>query len=297
MATKRDYYEILGVRKDASEEEIKKSYRKLAMKYHPDRNLTNQKVAESKFKEINEAKEILLDKNKRKIYDNYGHAGINGGQAGGGFSGFQGANFNPDDLNSIFDDFFGGNPFGGFAGFSGGFANARQKGASIVQQISIDIKDAFTGKKIKLRLRNGQIKEIDIPAGISEDTTLRLTNEGKPGINGGPNGDLLLKFYIVNNTKFVRKNNDLFYTLDINYLDLLIKKNYQIDGIDGEKIVFLIPEFSNPKSLIRIKNKGFTILRGRGRGNLYIQLNLKMPKKITRTGRKNIENLQNEIRY
>lgn len=296
MATKRDYYEILGVRKDASEEEIKKSYRKLAMKYHPDRNLKDKKVAESKFKEINEAKEVLLDKNKRKIYDNYGHAGVNGGQAGGGFSGFQGANFNPDDLNSIFDDFFGGNPFGGFSGFSG-FTNARQKGASIVQQISIDIKDAFTGKKIKLRLRNGQIKEIDIPAGISEDTTLRLTNEGKAGINGGPNGDLLLKFYIVNNTKFVRKNNDLFYTLDINYLDLLIKKNYQIDGIDGEKITFLIPEFSNPKSLIRIKNKGFTILRGRGRGNLYIQLNLKMPKKITRTGRKNIENLQNEIRY
>lgn len=296
MATKRDYYEILGVNKDASDDDIKKAYRKLAMKYHPDRNLTDKKSAENKFKEINEAKEILLDKNKRKIYDNYGHAGVNNGQAGGGFSGFGGANFNPDDLNSIFDDFFGGNPFGGFAGFSG-FTNVRQKGANIVQQISIDIKEAFIGKQIKLRLRNGQIKEIDIPAGINEDTTLRLTNEGRPGRNGGPSGDLLLKFHIVNNTNFVRKNNDLFYTLDINYLDLLTKKSYQINGIDGEKISFPIPEFANPKSLIRIKNKGFTILRGRGRGNLYIQLNLKMPKKITRTGRKNLENLEKEIRY
>lgn len=299
MATKRDYYEILGVKKDATEEEIKKAYRKMAMKYHPDRNLNDKKVAESKFKEVNEAKEILLDKNKRKIYDNYGHAGVNGGQAGGGrggFSGFQGANFNPDDLNSIFDDFFGGNPFGGFSGFSG-FTNVRQKGASIVQQISIDIKEAFTGKKIKLRLQNGQIKEIDIPAGITEETTLRLVNEGRAGRNGGPNGDLLLKFKIVNNTKFVRKNNDLFYTLDINYLDLLARKNYQIEGMDQEDINFSIPEFANPKALIRIRNKGFTILRGKGRGNLYIQLNLKMPKKVSRNGRKSIEILQKETRY
>ncbi|BDV03597.1 MAG: molecular chaperone DnaJ [Candidatus Hepatoplasma scabrum] len=294
MAAKRDYYEILGVKKNASEDEIKKAYRKLAMQYHPDRNLSNKKEAERKFREINEAKEVLLDQNKRSIYDNYGHDGINNNQSGR--PGFSGANFNPDDLNSIFDEFFGGNPFGGFSGFSG-FTNIRQKGASIVQQISIDIKDAFKGKKIKLRLRNGQIKEIDIPAGINDETTLRLANEGKQGLNGGPNGDLLLKFYIINKTDFVRKNNDLFYTLNVNYLDLLAKKSYQIDGIDKEKIVFSIPEFANPKALIRLKNKGFTNLRGKGRGDLYIQINLKMPKKITRNGRKYIDNLQKETKY
>lgn len=294
MATKKDYYEILGVTRNASEDDIKKAYRKLAMKYHPDRNPNNTKISEEKFKEINEAKEVLLDKNKRNLYDNYGHAGVN--QANQGRGGFNQGNFNTEDINSIFDEFFGGNPFGGFSGFSG-FTNVRRKGLNVIQQITINIKDAFKGKTISLRLMNGSIKKIEIPAGINDETTLRLSGEGKAGINGGPRGDLLLKFRIENNTKFVRKNNDLFYILDVNYFDLMEDSKYTIEGIDGQPIVFHIPEFSNPKALIRIKNQGFTILRGKGRGNLYIQINLKMPKKIKRTGRKYIEILKQETKY
>ncbi|MBR2991137.1 MAG: molecular chaperone DnaJ [Solobacterium sp.] len=148
MADKRDYYEVLGVPKSATEDEIKKAYRSLAKKYHPDVNKAPD--AEEKFKEINEAYEVLRDENKRKAYDQFGFAGMEGAQAGGGFSGFQTGGF--DDFGDIFSQFFGGSGFGGFGGGQSYRNNQPIKGENTVRQIDIDFMDACFGKTMEFNV-------------------------------------------------------------------------------------------------------------------------------------------------
>ncbi len=290
---KRDYYDILGISKDASQEEIKKAYRKLAMKYHPDRN-KDDKQAEEKFKEINEANEVLSDPQKRANYDRFGHNASNGQGGFGGFGGFgQGGGFSGEDISSIFEEMMGG--FGGFGGFRN--PNAPRKGRSYKVPISISIKEAFQGKTVEINLPNNKgKKDVTIPAGVHDGMELRLSGYGDEGINGGPNGDILIHLRVTNNTGFTIDGRDLFYTIDLNYLSLLTKQNIDIDFIDDTKINFTIPEFSNPQKLIRLKGKGYFDLRSKKRGDLYIKINLIMPKKITKSGKKHLDMLLGEVK-
>ncbi len=290
---KRDYYEVLGIPKTASGDEIKKAYRKLAMKYHPDKNPGN-KEAEEKFKEINEANEVLSDPQKRATYDRFGHAGgannAGGRGAGGPFGGFGGGqSFNGEDLSSIFEEMFGG--FGGFGG-----RNRPRQGQTVRYNVKIDFKESFTGTTRTITLPNGEQKKVDIPSGIVDGMELRLGGYGEPGINGGPNGDVLIRINVYNNTKFTIDGIDLFYEQPIKYTDLFETQNFDLTMPDDSKIDFKIDEFTNPQKLIRIKNKGFKSIRGQ-RGNLYIKLKLEMPKKINKKVKKDLEKILKEVKY
>ncbi len=289
---KRDYYEVLGVPKDASQDEIKKAYRKLAMKYHPDRN-KDDKAAEEKFKEINEANEILSDPQKRAGYDRFGHNANNGQGGFGGFGGFGQGGFSGDDISSIFEEMMGG--FGGFGGFRN--PNSPRKGRSYKVSVSISIKEAFQGKSVSINLPNGKgQKEISIPAGVHDGMELRLSGYGDEGVNGGPNGDVLIHLRVINNTDFTIEGRDLFYTVNLEYLSLLSKQAIDITFLDNTKISFTIPEFSNPQKLIRLKGKGYFDLRSKKRGDLYIKINLVMPKKISKSGKKYLDSLLEEVK-
>ncbi len=289
---KKDYYDILGVSKDSTEQEIKRAYRKLAMKYHPDKN-PGDKDAEEKFREINEANEVLSDFKKRQNYDRFGHSGA--GEQGFGGNPFSGG-FNGEDISSIFEEMFSG--FGGFGGF-GGFANRRnmpRKGPSFIHNLEIKFSETFQDISREIKLPNGEKKLIDIPLGVVDGMEIRLSKLGGPGVNGGPNGDLIVKIVIENDTNFLLEGIDLFYDYEIKYTDLFNDKNIKIDLPDNTTVSFTVKAFTNPQKLIRIKNKGFFSIR-RERGNLYVKLKILMPKKIPKKIKDDLDKIIKELKY
>lgn len=285
MAQKRDYYEVLGVSKDVDESTLKKAYRKLAMRYHPDVN--KESDAEEKFKEINEAYEVLSDPNKRAHYDRFGHNGPQGGQ--GGFGGFE--------------DIFNGGGFGGGFGsifeefFGGGNPNRPQKGQDVVNQIEISLEDAFYGKTVEVKLLDGKIKEFRIPPGVRNKTDLRLSNEGYPGRNGGPNGDYYVRVFIKGQKNIERSGDDIVYTYEINVLDVISGKKVEINLFGNEKVKITVPELSDLTKLLRIKDKGFVNMRNHNiRGDLYIRMNPIMPKKLNKKAKEALDILKKEVK-
>lgn len=288
---KRDYYKVLGIQKNATPEEIKKAYRKLAMKYHPDRNRDDSE-AEEKFKEINEANEVLSNPEKRSIYDRFGHEGVNQSSSAGGARGFRGF----EDVSSIFEEFFGG-AFGGFGGFGGFGANRPRQGKSYKIPITITLKEAFLGKTVKISTPNGIKKEVKIPAGVIDGMELRLKGLGEKGQNGGPDGDVLIKINVKNNSIFVLRDADLFYSVKINYFDLIKKQELSIKMLDDTELNFDIPEFHNPSKLIRIKGKGFKIINSKFIGDLYVKVVLVMPKKIPKKYKNDLLEIVKKVNY
>ncbi len=283
MSTKRDYYEVLGIDKSADESTIKKAYRKLAMKYHPDVN--KEDGAEEKFKEINEANEVLSDPDKRARYDRYGHQGLN--QQGGFGNGFGG-----------FEDIFGQGGFGGGFGsifeefFGGGNPNRPRKGQDVVNQVIITLEEAFYGKKVKIKLLTGEVKEYKIPAGIQHGMDIRISGEGQPGTNGGPNGDYFIRVYIKERHDLERSRNDLYYSLDINVVDIMLGKKVEVELFKGETVKISIPELSDINKMLRVKSKGFPELNNPNfRGDLYVRLNPIMPKKLNKKAKEALEAL------
>lgn len=288
MPQKRDYYEVLDIPKTATKAEIKKAYRKLAMKYHPDVNKGDEN-SEDKFKEVNEAYENLSDDKKKQIYDRYGHQDQNGGGQQGGFGagGFedifrgQTAGF-----GSIFEEFFGGGP-----------SNRPQKGQDIVQQVNITLEEAFFGKKINIKMLNGETKEFNIPRGIDNGTELRIQGQGYPSKNKGPNGDYFIRVFVTPVKGIKRTGDDLVYLLDINVLDAMSGKKEEIILFKNEKIKITIPELTDLSKLLRAKGKGFVnIKRPESRGDLYVKLNPVMPKKLSKNSIKLLDLLQKEIK-
>jgi len=216
-----DYYQVLGVNKNATEEEIKKAYRKLARKYHPDLN-PNDKEANKKFQQINEANEVLSDPEKRKKYDQYGKdwkhaeefekakqsrqqwAGANTGAEG--FSGFSGG-FDEEGFSDFFQSMFG----------SGGRRRASQakfRGEDYNAELHLSLKDAYKTHQQILKVNDKNIR-IKIPAGVENGQIIKLKGHGGPGINGGPNGDLYITFVIADDPNFKRLGNDLYTTVDL----------------------------------------------------------------------------------
>lgn len=282
-----DYYKTLGVEKKATADEIKKAYRKLARKLHPDLN-PNDKDAHKKFQQINEANEVLSDADKRKKYDQYGQDWKHADQFekakqqqgrqgfGGGGAGFGGENYGDytyasgDD--SGFSDFFESL----FGGAKTRRSQTKYRGQDFSAELHLSLTDAAQTHKQTLTI-NGKNVRITIPAGVENGQVIRLKGYGSPGANGGPNGDLLITFVMNNNTAFMRDGNDLHKTEDVDLYTALLGGEKTIDTIDG-KIKLKVNAVTQNGTKIRLKGKGFPVYKKEGTfGDLYITWNVKLP--------------------
>lgn len=345
MADKRDYYEVLGVEKNANDADIKKAYRKLAKQYHPDVN-QNDKTAEAKFKEVNEAYEVLSNAQKRAQYDQFGHAGMdpNGfGGFGGGFS-----DFDMGGIGDIFESFFGGS---GAFGRSSRSRTGPQKGADLKYSMEITFENAAFGVEKEISINRmepcptchgsgakpgtnpttckhcngsgqvqykqstpfgqfvnvktcdvchgegkiitdpctacsgkGKIKKntkikINIPSGIDDGQTISLRSEGEPGLRGGPSGDLFVSIRVKPHSLFKRQGNDVICEMPITFVQAALGAELEVPTLDG-KVKYSIPEGTQTGSVFRLKSKGIPYLRGNGRGDQYVKVEIDVPKRL-----------------
>ena len=348
MSSKRDYYEVLGVTRNATESELKQAYRKLAVQYHPDKNPGNTE-AEEKFKEINEAYQVLSSPDMRARYDSYGHAGVGAGAtAGAGFGqGFPG-------FEDILGDLFGfGEMFGGGRRRSG-----PRRGADLRYDIEITLEEAAAGLKTKIRvprletcdlcqgsgaaegsapercqtcggkgqvmrqqgffsvtrtcsscrgtgkvIRNackkcrgdGRVEhektmEIKIPAGVDTGSRLRLTNEGESGEMGGPPGDLYVMIHVKEHDVFERRDANLYCLQNISFTQAALGADVTVPTLDGDETV-KIPEGTQTNATFRVRGKGLPVLGGRGRGDLFVSVNIVTPTNLNREQKRLLEEL------
>jgi len=353
--SKRDYYEILEVPKTASKEELKKAYRKQALKYHPDRN-QDDKDAEHKFKEAAEAYEVLSNDDKRKRYDQFGHAGLSGSQGAGG----AGYNMDMDDIFSHFGDIFG------FGGFGGGGRRGQQrvaKGTNLRVRVKLTLQEIANGveKKIKVKkhvnchacngtgafdsssistcstcnghgqvtrvtntilgqmqtasvcpacggrgksitkkctacygegvVKQDDVIEINIPAGVMEGMQLSVSGKGNAPAGGGINGDLLIVIEEEKHPELIRNENDLLYNLHISVPDAILGAPVEIPTLNGKVKVRIEPGTPAGK-ILRLKGKGIPDVQGYGRGDLLVKVNIYIPKNLSKDEKKILEKMQ-----
>lgn len=312
---KKDYYEVLGVNKTEDASAIKKAYRKLAKKYHPDSNEKNAYAAE-KFKEINEAYDVLGDKKKRQLYDQYGDAAFE--ETTGGFKGTKNSGFgngtyrtygNSDSTGSFHEYHFEGgedmddilkNFFGGAGTFHGrtseGFQNSgfqgthfdrdfSQKGSDIQSKIEVSFDDAAFGGKKLIQLQNeyGQVQslEVNIPQGIADGKVIRLKGKGMPGRNGGEAGDLLLKVTVHDKSGFKRDGQNIYTTVTVPFVTAALGGETKIATIYGD-VVCKIKAGTQSGSKIRLKGKGIAVMGNPSvHGDQYVTVEIAVPTKLT----------------
>ncbi len=354
MADKKDYYEVLGVQKGCSDDELKKAYRAMVKKYHPDLH-PDDKDAEAKMKEVNEAYDVLSDKDKRAKYDQFGFAGVDpsyaggaGGYSGGGFSGnFSGFG----DIGDIFDSFFGG----GMGGFGGSRANpnAPRKGQDIRTQVQVSFLEACKGTGVDIRVNrlekcpqcggsgaksgtspetcpdcrgSGQVrvsqrtplgvfqttktcdrcggsgriirdpcpacsgqgrvrkvlqKNVSIPQGIDDGQSLRITGEGDCGVNGGPNGDLIIRVSVKQDDVFEREGFDIYTEIPISYMQAALGDELMIPTIDG-KVKYRIPAGTQNGDSFVLRGQGVPRLYRSGRGDHHVSVRVEVPRNLTK---------------
>jgi len=355
-ATKRDYYEILSVSRECDDAGLKSAYRKLALKYHPDRN-PNDQDAEERFKEAAEAYSVLSDPQKRAAYDRYGHQGLQGM----GAQGFDPSTFT--DFGDILGDLFGfGDLFGGAGRRGAGGRSRAQRGEDLRYDLEMSLEDAIRGLSVEIQVPRmdlcsrcqgtgaekvdglvscpmchgrgevvyqqsflqirrscsqcggrGQIVrrpctqcrgerqvrterklKVTIPAGVDSGTHLKLANEGQSGFNGGPAGDLYVVVKVKEHPIFERQGDDLLCTVPINVAQAVLGTQINLLTFDGLEQV-KVPEGIQTGSRIRLKNLGVPRLQGSGRGDLYVQVDVKVPGKLTREQRKLFEQLRETL--
>ena len=361
---KRDYYEVLGVGKSASAEEIKKAYRKKAIQFHPDKN-PDDKEAEEKFKEAAEAYEVLSNPEKKQRYDQFGHAGMSGAAGGGGFSG--GGFSDIEDIFSAFGDIFGGH-FGGFGGFSGGGGRSRggrrvSRGSDLRVKVKLNLQEIVNGveKKIKVKkyvacqhcsgtgakngssystcgtcggagqvtrvqntllgqmqttsacptcggegkmitdkcnhcagegvVREEEVINIKIPAGVGEGMQLNVSGKGNTGRRGGINGDLLVVITEDDDQELVRDGNNLIYNLFLSFPEITLGTTSEIPTVDG-KVKVKIEAGTQPEKILRLRGKGIPDVNGYGRGDLLVRVHVWIPKKLSNEEKRALEKLQ-----
>ncbi len=314
----KDYYKILGLNKSASPEDIKKAYRKLAMKYHPDRNKSN-KAAEEKFKEISEAYAVLSDSEKKKQYDMFGAEGFQqrysqddifsnfdfsnifkefgfgniGGWKRGGGSGI----FNPifsgasrrssygaqsDPYSSIFTN---------FGGRTGAF-----KGQDVIYELPLHLQDIIKTEQKTISYNLGGINQqikVKIPAGIADGKKLRLAGKGQPGPEGGPSGDLYIKIKILDHPIFHREGDDLYINREIKFSEAALGTKIEVPTIDGKRLSLKIPTGTQSGSKMRLRGHGMPRMNGGGRGDEYVKINVAVPKKLNKKQKVLLEELKN----
>jgi curved DNA-binding protein len=305
-----EYYELLGVSKQATPEEIKKNYRKLALKYHPDKN-PGDKASEERFKEISEAYAVLSDPEKKKQYDTYGSNnfhqrysqedifrdfdlndilrqfgfGMGGGRQSAGFRSNMG--------NGTQFSFFGQNPTGG--GCGGSSRQQAEKGQDLTYQITVSLEDVLHGADRNISLRkNGQPQNVSvkIPKGIEAGKKLRLKDQGGASPHGGAPGDLFLKVDIAPHPDFQREGDDLVVTRYITYSDACLGCTVEVESLEEKKFAVKVPAGSICDSRLRIKGYGLPIGPMGDRGDLYVKIGVRVPKELTKEQRKLIEKLQ-----
>jgi curved DNA-binding protein len=283
-----DYYKTLGLSKTVTPDEIKKAYRKLARKLHPDLN-PNDKDAHKKFQQINEANEVLSDPEKRKQYDQYGkdwkHAdqfekakqqqgrqGFGGSPFGGGSGDYTYSSGDDSEFSDFFESLFGGG--------KSRRSPSKYRGQDFSAELHLNLSDAATTHKQTLTI-NGKNVRITIPAGVENGQVIRLKGYGSEGANGGPNGDLLITFVMKNDTTFRRDGNDLYKNEDIDLYTALLGGEKTIDTISG-KIKLKVSAGTQNGTKIRLKGKGFPIYKKEDEfGDLYVTWNVKLPTHLT----------------
>ncbi len=351
MNHKRDYYEVLGVGRNASEQEIKSAYRRLALQVHPDRNPDNKEAAEEKFKEITEAYSALADPEKRAIYNRYGHAGI--GSTGGFTPDFSSTIFS--DFEDIFGDFFG---FGDLFGRGRGRRPRPERGADLRYDLEITFEEAAAGldTKIKIprwdncsscdatgarkgsvpvscptcggrgqmrhqqgfftitrtcphclgrgqvvrescpachgegRIRQEKVLQIKIPPGVDDGTRLRVSSEGEAGTLGGPPGDLYVVLKVRDHPYFERRGSDLYCIIPVSIAQAALGAEIKVPSLRGHERL-KIPEGTQSGSLFRLRGLGMPGLDGRGPGDLYVEIHVVVPTRLSREQRRLLEML------
>lgn len=286
----KDYYELLGVKKTAAEEEIKKAYRSLAKKYHPDKNKGN-KEAENKFKEISEAYAVLSDKEKREQYDRLGreafHFGGGGGAGGNPFGGFDFAEFanraragaggrggrrSSGGFTDIFSDLFGG----------GGFEQGPARGQDLEAEITIPFRDAVLGTTLDLQVANGSRIKVKVPEGVRDGQRIRLRGKGGSSATGGPAGDLNVLVHVTPHPLFERKDNDIHIDLPITIGEAIQGAEVEVPTIHGP-VRAKIPAGTQGGQTFRLSGKGVKS------GDHYYRVQIRVPKEAPRDAIESIE--------
>jgi len=295
----KDYYGVLGVEKSANTAEIKKAYRKLAVKYHPDKN-PGDKQAEERFKEITEAYAVLSDPEKKKQYDQFGDAAFHQN-----FS--QEDIFRNVDLNSIFREFgFGGRGgddifsqiFGGMGGQAGfhGHRPRPVKGQDYLMRLTIPFRQAVLGGERRVDLdRGGNAEQLQvrIPPGVESGQKLRITGKGAPSPAGGPPGDLMLEIHVTSDARFKREDRDLFTTVKVPFTGACLGTSVTVETLEESKRVKIKPG-TQGGSKIRLKGYGVPGRPGKQAGDLYAVIEVEVPKELNNRQRELLEKLKEE---
>jgi curved DNA-binding protein len=301
----RDYYEVLGVPRDASTDDIRAAYRKLARQYHPDVN--KEEGAEDRFKEISEAYEVLRDPEKRAQYDRLGQnwkagqdvsgaPGFNGGSAGydNVRVDFGGGDFGGADFSDFFEGLFGGRSRGrarrgggGFEGFGGRGFSAR--GSDQEAEIELTLEEAFKGGRRHITLADGRDYEVNIPSGVRDGQRIRLAGEGGRGVSGGPSGDLFLRVRLRPDPRFRLKDRDIEVDLPVAPWEAALGASVQVPTLEGTARVN-VPAHSSCGRRLRLAGEGWPVPRG-GRGDLYAVVKIVVPKRLKKQERELFERL------
>ena len=278
-----DYYKILGLTKSASDKDIKKAYRKLARKYHPDLN-PNDKVAEKKFKEINEANEVLSHPENRKKYDQYGK---DWQHAEAFEKAKQQQQYQRSSYQQSASDSYSNQDFSDFFESMFGDASSRTRSGSIKfrgqdynAELQLDLKDVYKTHKRTLTVNNKNIR-INIPAGVENGQVIKINGHGGKGINGGPNGDLYINFSIANHSRFKRDKNNLYTTINLDLYKAILGGEITVNTFDG-KVKLNIKAQTQNGAKIKLKGKGFPVYKKENQfGDLYITYQIKIPTHLT----------------
>lgn len=296
----KDYYKTLGVNKGATQDEIKKAYRKLAQKYHPDRN-KDDKAAEEKFKEVGEAYEVLGDAEKRKKYDNlgsswnsyqntggvgddfdwsqwYSNPGRKRGKTVGDF--FQGGGNMSDFFERIFGSTYKQDP--GFGGFSSQQGPPPTKGEDYETDLQVTLQEAFKGTTRRLKI-NDQSIEIKVKPGTPDGHKMKLSGKGHAGQFGGANGDLILKVKVIIPDDYEIKGSNIYVTRDIDLYDAVLGEKINVETISG-KFQLNVPELSQNGKIMKLKGQGMPSYSDpKKKGDLFVKLNVKLPEKLSKS--------------
>jgi len=278
-----DYYKVLGVAKNADDAEIKKAYRKLARKYHPDVN-PNDAGAKKRFQEINEANEVLSDPEKRKKYDQYGkdwqhaeqfeQARKSQRQQRPQYSSYGHEQFEESDFSDFFSSMFGG------ARQQSGRSQTKFKGQDYNAELQLELQDVYKTDKRTLTI-NGKNIRLTIPAGVENGQTIKISGHGAPGINGGPNGDLYITFNISNHSKFKRDGDHLHTNVNLPLYTAVLGGELTMDTLGGKLKLKVPPETQN-NTKVKLKGKGFPVYKKEGNfGDLYVTYHIQIPTNLT----------------
>lgn len=290
--SKEDYYQILGVSKNASDAEIKKAYRKLAMKNHPDKNRGNKK-AEDLFKQASEAYEVLSDPKKRQMYDQFGHDGVRGGASGGGFGGFGGGGFSMDEaLRRFMGEFgaggggfgggFGGGGFEDFFG-GGGFSQGPRpmRGRDYEHVLRIGFHEAVFGSKRDIDLEDGKSISVKIPEGIKDGAKLKLKGKGGKGANGGPDGDIYLIIKTATHPVFQREDDNIVIDIVVDLATAVLGGSIEVPTLKN-KLKLKIPKGSQSGRVLRLAGKGVKRFNSSGHGDMLVRIKVEIPSELTK---------------